>query len=313
MQQATAIPPSRSDQLSQSDHPAIRAEAVETIQLPLDSWDCHVHVFERSDEFPFSRTRTFTPGEASLDSLRQFRQDLGLCHSVLVQASVYGQDNRLILDVLEREEGVCRGIAVIDPSTGFHELSRMHAAGIRGVRLNLETFGRSDPSKVEDDMRGLSDLIAPLGWHIQVYCSAAMLAALADVLPNLACPVVIDHFGGIDASAGVEDDNTRALLDLVRTGRIWLKLSAPSRVSAQRRHFDLEPIVKRLVEARPDRLIWGSDWPHTGGHSNAERRPDRIEPFKAINDFENAQTLARWLSAEEIKAVWVDNPAMLYA
>lgn len=304
--------PELNERLSSAECPTPDGKLKE-FRLPAGSWDCHVHVFEQFPEFPFAKDRTFTPGEASLASLRAFRKSLGLAHSVLVQASVYGSDNRLLCNVLEREQGESRGVAVIDPSYSYSRLKEMHALGVRAVRLNLETFGLADPGRATMQLSSMAEQVAPLGWHIQIYSRAEVLASLVGVMVELPCPVVIDHFGGIDAAQGLGQFGFLAMLEALGSGNVWLKLSAPSRVSKTAEHRDLEPFVARLTEARPDRMIWGSDWPHTGGYSNSERTPDRIEPFKKIDDNRNVRTLAGWLDAERRQALFVDNPAKLYA
>ncbi len=163
--------------------------------------------------------------------MRAFRKSLGLAHSVLVQASVYGSDNRLLCNVLEREQGGSRGVAVIDPSYSYSRLKEMHALGVRAVRLNLETFGLADPGRATMQLSSMAEQVAPLGWHIQIYSRAEVLASLVGVMVELPCPVVIDHFGGIDAAQGLGQFGFLAMLEALGSGNVWLKLSAPSRVS----------------------------------------------------------------------------------
>jgi predicted TIM-barrel fold metal-dependent hydrolase len=281
-------------------------------QTPEGAWDCHAHVFENEASFPFSATRTFKPGHASLDMLRMFRQRLGLGKTVIVQASVYGADNSLMLDVLRRENGSARGIAVIDEHHTDSQLAEMHQVGVRGVRLNLETFDISDPQVALRHVRQLAKRVAPLNWHVQLYSNPALLTPLVDTLVNLPCPVVLDHFACLQAAQGVAQPGVNALLQLLASGNVWVKLSAPSRASQRPGHEDVRPLVDAMVQVAPGRLVWGSDWPHTGGLPKAQRSPHSIEPFGDIDDRQNAWQIDHWLPAALRHAFWVENPAQLY-
>jgi predicted TIM-barrel fold metal-dependent hydrolase len=281
--------------------------------LPHGAWDCHVHVFERELEFPYFEGRVFTPGQAPLTALRDMRAAVGLAHSVIIQASAYGTDNRLLLDALAREEGRARGIAVIDEKVTDAELRAWHEAGVRGVRLNLETFGRSDPAEAKAALEALAARVSPLGWHVQIYSRLPVFQVLFPLFDNLPCPVVLDHFAGVHAGAGVEQLGFRELLDVLRGGNVYVKLSAPSRISGRADQTDVQAVVNALVAANPARMLWGSDWPHTGGHRSAERHREGVEPFKPIDDGANLIQLANWLTDPALRqALWVDNPSGLY-
>lgn len=279
--------------------------------LPADAWDCHVHVFDA--RYPFCPTRRFTPGEAPLAALRAMRQRLGLGRSVIVQPSVYGTDNQLLVDTLEREQGRCRGVAVIDPELREGELLRLHEAGVRGVRLNLQTQGQDDPVQAREQLQRLAERICGLGWHVQVYSQLPLFAALQDTLANLPCQVVLDHFAGVRAEQGITQPGFAALLALLQDGNVYLKLSAPSRVSRLPGQVDLRPLVAAVVAANPRRLLWGSDWPHTGGLPGEKREPTQIEAFRPVDDGDNLQRLAHWLADPGLlRAIWQTNPDALY-
>lgn len=279
--------------------------------LPAGAWDCHVHVFEA--RYPFCPERRFTPGEAPLAALRALRQRLGLGRSVIVQPSVYGTDNQLLVASLEQEQGLCRGVAVIDPELREGELLRLHEAGVRGVRLNLQTQGQEDPVQAREQLQRLAERIRGLGWHVQVYSQLPLFAALQDTLANLPCRVVLDHFAGVRAEQGIAQPGFAALLALLQDGNVYLKLSAPSRVSRLPGQEDLRPLVAAVVAANPGRLLWGSDWPHTGGLPGERREPTQIEAFRPVDDGENLERLAHWLADPGLlRAIWQTNPDALY-
>jgi len=292
--------------------PETASADAERFQTPVGAWDCHAHVFENEDDFPFSAARTFKPGHASLDMLRRFRQRLGLGKTVIVQASVYGADNRLMLDVLRRENGAARGVAVIDAHHTDKQLAEMHALGVRGVRLNLETFDISDPQVASQYVKHLAQRVAPLNWHVQLYINPALLAPLAQTLVNAPCPVVLDHFACLHAADGMSQPSADALLQMLASGNVWVKLSAPSRASHRPDHQDVRPLVDALVHVAPERIVWGSDWPHTGGQPKAKRSPDSVEPFSDVDDQHNAWQIDKWLPPALRHAFWVENPAQLY-
>ncbi len=279
--------------------------------LPKGAWDCHVHVFD--SRFPFSPDRRFTPSNASLLALREMRQRLRLDHSVIVQASVYGSDNSLLVESLERAQGLLRGVAVIDQEVSDEQLQRMNEAGVRGVRLNLETFGVIDPEKAGAHLRALAERIQRFGWHIQIHSRLAVFVALKAVLANLSCRVVIDHFGGVQAAGGVAQPDFDEFLELLAGANVYLKLSAPSRISQLTSQEDIQPIIKELLKVRSDRLLWGSDWPHTGGLPGQIRQRDVIEPFMAIDDGANLNQLASWITDPNQRLeIWQTNPETLY-
>ncbi|AMB87026.1 hypothetical protein AWM79_17655 [Pseudomonas agarici] len=241
------------------------------------------------------------------------RQRLRLDHSVIVQASAYGSDNSLLIECLEHAEGLLRGVAVIDQAVTDDQLQRMNEAGVRGVRLNLETFGVTDPEKASAHLHALAERIQRFGWHIQIYSRLAVFVALKAVLANLSCRVVIDHFGGVQAAGGIDQPDFAEFLALLAGGNVYLKLSAPSRISRLTSQEDIQPIIEALLKVRPDRLLWGSDWPHTGGLPGQIRQRDAIEPFVAIDDGANLNQLASWISDPSQRVdIWQANPAALY-
>ncbi len=297
--------------------------------LPAGACDCHTHVFGDPALYPYAAGRQYTPGLATVDHLAEHQCTLGLQRVVVVQPSPYGSDNRCTVDAL-RMLGAhrARGVAVIDDGTTDDELALMHTAGMRGVRVNLETHGIGDAAEARRQLLRASDRVALLGWHLQLYTRPAVLAALAPTIRDLPNDVVLDHFGGIRAESGIDQPQLDPLRDLLAGGRLWIKLSAPQRISATPDDAATAALARALVAARPDRMLWGSDWPHPGAHPGRPRDPAVVEPFHPIDDGHALARLRRWTAGDDgasdadtdtdaagnarLRAILVDNPARLY-
>ena len=270
--------------------------------LPTGSCDCHVHVLA-PDRFPYARGRAYTPPAAPADVLRRFHETLGISRTVVVQPSCYADDNRALCDALnELGPEAARGVAVVDMEhVQDSELLRLGRLGVRGVRLNFHVAGAQDAPRA---CKLAGDRLQALGWHLQVHADARVLEMLAPVLEKLPVPVVLDHFGGGAAAAAT-------LSRLMQAPHIWVKLSAPYRVST--RFDELVPLVQQLVQAADDRLLWASDWPHTGGSGGQSRRPEQIEPFREVDVLEGLVALHSAIGSDQrFRALMVDNPSRLY-
>ena len=262
--------------------------------------DCHVHVFGPPERFPFSSDRKYTPPQASIEELLALQKKLGLECVVIVQASPYGTDNACMLDALQRLKGRARGVAVIDQDTS---LIPMHGLGVRGVRVNLQTGGERDPNVARRLIEQAARRVAPLGWHVQVWTNAAMLAALHDYLAELPVPLVVDHFGLPQTQSDLS-----ALVSLMRRGNTWVKVSAPHRVCGNPE--DAAPFAQTLIAANAQRVVWGTDWPHPG---MGPRTQEVVQPFDDIDDARALERLRQWAGNERVlKKILVDNPAHLY-
>jgi predicted TIM-barrel fold metal-dependent hydrolase len=202
--------------------------------VPRGACDCHTHVFGPPAQFPFAPERSYTPGEASLEELLALQADLHLERVVIVHPSVYGTDNSCTVDALHRLGGRGRGVAVIADDIAQAELDALHRAGVRGIRLNLATTGVHDPDVARRQLAAAAARVAPLNWHVQIYTTLAVIAALQAELAAAPVPLVIDHFGGASAAAGPKQPGFAALLALVSAGKTYMKLSAPYRSSSQR-------------------------------------------------------------------------------
>ena len=284
-------------------------------EVPAGACDCHVHVFGPYDRFPLWPGRRYTPGPAPVEDLLALQRALGLARVVVVQASPQGTDNACLIDALRRLPAggsQARGVAVIDRATKDDELQAMHAAGVHGVRVNLESQGESDPAAARRQLREAAARAAPLGWHVQTYTTLPVLVAVADEIGALPIPLVVDHFGRASAAGGTGQPGFGVLLDLVRAGKVWVKLSAVYRISDRADGADAGALAQALAEANPERVIWGTDWPHPGG-GHGTRSPDVVEPFFPIDDGRALNRLHEWIGDPAQRAkILVDNPARLY-
>ena len=255
--------------------------AATSSRLPDAACDCHVHLFGPASQYPFADDRVYTPPEAGETALNALHVRLGIARVVLVQPSVYGTDNRRLQDGLVRLNGLARpgaharGIAVIADETGDAELAALHAAGVRGVRVNISTHGIHDPDEAWRSISAQGARVAPLGWHVQVLAKAAVVAAMAERIAGLPCPLVIDHFGQPDLAKGPDEAGFRAITDLLHAGLVRVKLSAMERLTGRGRLALLRPFIEALASANPQGIVWGSDWPHTGGGRGLGRNTSR--------------------------------------
>ncbi|OSZ08398.1 hypothetical protein BVZ23_22745 [Klebsiella variicola] len=269
--------------------------------------DSHVHLF-MPDIFSYSRERRYTPASASLMDLTAHNELLGVTHTVLVQPSCYGIDNRALchgLSVLGIERA--RGVVVLDMGiTSDEELQVLHRKGVRGIRLNLSVSGQGDIARIRTEIEHAAKRVGPLGWHLQIFASPTQLALLLPLIRESEIPVVLDHFAG--GAALVEQ-----IVRLLENSNVWVKLSAPSRVSSAEGYIDLESVVKTFVEVAPDRLVWASDWPHTGGHGRRSGSVENIEPFAVVDDRQDLQRLAGWINdSEMLRRILTSNAHALY-
>ena len=278
--------------------------------LPAGACDCHTHVFGPPALFPFDAERTYTPGPASVEDIAEHQRVLGLDRVVIVQPSTYGTDNACTLDAVALLGAGTRAVAVVDPTLPLETLRALHAQGVRGIRVNLETAGVGDPTTAGAILQRAAEQVAPLGWHVQTYTNLGVIGALHRLMADLPVPLVIDHFGRtMVAAGGVAQAGFDALLDLVATGKAFVKVSAAHRIGNP---DDAAPIAQALIAANPARVVWGSDWPHPGG-GRGTRHTEGIEPFNPIDDGAALNRLRRWAGDEAIfRAILVENPARLY-
>lgn len=275
------------------------------IPLPARACDTHAHVFGPVARFPFSDDRSYTPPDAPLDAYLHMLATLGFERGVLVQGSAHGTDNSAMLDALERHPARLRGVAVAGADISQDELRRWARLGVRGLRFNhFFRDGRLHygGGVTLEAAHALAPVIAELGWHIQLWLD---VKDLPDTLPQLAqlpVPIVIDHMGRTDAGKGTNTEGFQALLRLLGEGRCWVKLSGAYRLSnAWPDYAPARPFHEALVRANPDRLVWGTDWPHP-----------RVE-VEMPNDGHLLDLVQDWTPDPEIRRrILVTNPAELY-
>ncbi len=295
--------------------PAVTTPTVKTpvdFKVPAGACDSHVHVFPDPARFPFWSGRGYTPPVATVADLLALQHALHMDRVVIVTPSVYGTDNAATLDGM-RQLGKhrARGVAVIGPDTSRADIAAMDKAGIRGIRVNLESNGVTDPAAAARNFDTAIGLIGGTRWHMQFYAGLAVLAALKDRLTAMPMPAVFDHFAGAKAALGVDQPGFDVILELVRSGKAYVKISGAYRASvAAPDYADVAPLARALLAANPDRILWGSDWPHPGAPGKLPT--DINQPF-AVDDGRLLNLLAEWAPDPALRhKVLVTNPARLY-
>jgi len=275
-----------------------------TFQLPKGSWDTHVHVYGPTKLFPFAPERTYTPDDASAETLQALHLKLGVERVVFVQATVHGFDNSAMLDAISRNPEKNRGIALVPLDVSDIELNRLHSGGVRGVRFNFARHLGLAPNC--DAVSRLADRLVPMGWHLQFYMDSSDLSLQRSFLESLPVPFVIDHFGRVMVEQGQNSPDLETLLGLVKNEHGWVKISGPERISAALSngtvpYLDVVTTARRLLKAAPDRVLWGSDWPHP----NVREIPDDGKLVDLLPHYSG--------DASVIQRLLVDNPTRLYA
>ena len=273
-------------------------------KFPPLSCDTHAHIFEA--RFPYAKERLYTPPDSNLDDYKHLLKTLGCQRAVLVQPSVYGADNAAMLDALKRGGPGFRAVAVTSPDVSESEINSLHAAGVRGLRFNVVDV-RNDKNKIPADLlRGVAKRIAPHGWHIELLVNLDEAGDFAPLLGALGVPVVIGHLGYPKGGGAARWTGTRGFADLLKLldgGQCWVKLTGPYRITnaPDLPYADVDDPARKLVAARADRMLWGTDWPHV-----MKKKP-------MANDGDMADLLERWVpDAAMRKRILVDNPAALY-
>lgn len=240
------------------------------LQLPKGAVDAHCHVFGPGEKFPYAPERKYTPCDASKEQLFALRDLLGFERNVIVQATCHGADNSALVDALESANGKARGVATVRRDVSEEELQRLHKAGVRGVRFNF--VKRLVDTAPTETLMEIANKIAPLGWHIVIYFEAADLAEYWDFFTSLPTTVVVDHMGRPDVTKPVDGPEFELFVKLMREHKnFWSKVSCPERLSVtgpkalngeQYAYIDVVPFARRLVQEFPDRVLFGTDWPH---------------------------------------------------
>ena len=281
--------------------------------VPPGGCDSHVHLFGPFARYPLDARRLYTPDPALASDLFAMLDSTGLARAVLVQPSAYGTDNRCMLDALAAHPDRLRGVAVIDAATPQAELTRMHALGVRGTRLNLASSGGRSADETARLVEAMAARIAPLGWHLQMFISLETIAAIAPLVRQLPVDVVFDHMGLAQAAHGPAQPGFAALLDLLHSGRVWVKLSGPYRLCDDLYGTpQVAALARALVAANRDRLVWGSDWPHIGQHPHHTDDAAPHVDYRRIDYGRLLAMLAEWAEADDVARILAANAARLY-
>jgi predicted TIM-barrel fold metal-dependent hydrolase len=282
--------------------------------VPAGACDCHTHIHGDPEKFPFFSGRVYTPELASPEEMSALHKALNMERVVIVTPSIYGTDNSATLFGMKARGASARGVAVIDDKTPETDLDAMAKAGIRGIRLNLATGGVSDPAVGRPRFQAAVDRVKARGWHIQIFTSLAMISAVKDLVADSPVPVVFDHFGGAQAALGPEQPGFADLVELVRSGKAYVKISGAYRASKLGPDYaDAAPLARALIAANSDRIVWGTDWPHPDSVTPPGKKPSDVTPLFQIDDGRLLNQLAVWAPDAPIrKKILVDNPAQLY-
>lgn len=268
-----------------------------SFKLPPLATDAHCHVFGPGNVFPYAPNRRYTPEDAPKETLKALHDHLGLTRAVIVQASCHGSDNRAMLDALAWQPSLYRGVAIIDGNTPGTDIPVMHRAGVRGARFNFVKHlgGSPDMTVFENVLRR----IKPMGWHVVLHVDAPDIIPLSDMMRGLTLPFVIDHMGRVPAKDGVDQQPLEALLDLAKLDRCWIKVSGSERIDMPP-YDQAVPIARKIVESSPDRVLWGTDFPHP----NSTHEADEADLVDLLPNIAPDPVLR--------KKLLVDNPAKLY-
>jgi predicted TIM-barrel fold metal-dependent hydrolase len=262
--------------------------------------DAHCHIFGPAARFPYAEDRSYTPPDAPLERFRELQAILGFERAVLVNASCHGTDNRVILDAIAQSGGQYRGVANADDSFTTQDFEKLHDGGCRGVRFNFvhHLGGMPDPGEFDR----VIERIRPLGWHVVLHFDAADVVEFGGLLRRLPVPFVIDHMGRVPAAAGLQQEPFRQLLELARRDNCWVKICGAERISSAGPPFtDAVPFAQALIEVAPDRILWGTDWPHPNITKHMPNDGDLVDLIPLMAPDAAMQT-----------RILVDNPHRLY-
>jgi 2-pyrone-4,6-dicarboxylate lactonase len=275
---------------------------------PAGSCDTHFHIFGPPEAFPFASTRQYTPPAAPLEHYLQMAEIVGISRGVVVQPSVHGLDNTVTLDAIKRSNGRFLGVARIDDQTPKDELKRLTDAGIRGARFNL--LDRPQGNVQLDTFERAVEHIAQFGWSVDLHIDPKNLLEQEKRVRRLPLPVIIDHMARVNPAHALNQPAFQLLLDLTKDKNFWIKLTGADKLSTNGVHtyfglpfVDIVPFARALIAAAPDRVIWGTDWPHS----------NNFKPGKTPNDGDLLDLLAAFAPEESDRhKILVDNPAALY-
>jgi len=281
-----------------------------SFDVPAGACDCHTHIHGDPGKFPYFSGRVYTPETALPEEMAALHKALYMRRVVIVTPSVYGTDNSATLYGMKARGATARGVAVIDDKTPESELDSMGRAGVCGIRLNLSTGGTNDPTVGRQRLQGAFERVKSRNWHVQMNTNLAMVTATKDLVAASPVPVVFDHFGNAREELGVQQPGFADLVELVRSGKAYVKISVSG--GPRKDYPAFVPLARALIAANPDRILWGTNWPHP--NSSSGRKPTDLTPLFDVDDGLVLNLLPVWAPAESVrKKILVDNPAKLYA
>ena len=272
-----------------------------SFKMPENACDAHCHVFGPAAEFPYAEDRSYTPPDAGFAMLQALHKHLGIARAVIVHASCHGTNNDVTLDAIKRSNGAYRGVAVVDDSYTDSDLADLDRGGMRGIRFNfVKHLGGMKDIPLFDKML---HRIEPLGWHVVLHLGAEDIVEQAERIKRIKVPFVIDHMARVQAADGLEQPAFKILLDLMKNNPLaWVKICGAERVSVGKRPFkDAVPFAQALIAAAPDRILWGTDWPHPNISKDMPNDGELVDLFPEFTSDPAVQ-----------KQILVDNPARLY-
>ncbi|HEX2825019.1 MAG TPA: amidohydrolase family protein [Burkholderiales bacterium] len=277
--------------------------------VPSNACDCHTHI--HMPQFPWYEGRVYTPDMAMPDEMSALHKALRIQRVVIVTPSVYGTDNRPTLVGMQARGRDARGVAVIDDKTSDAELDAMGKQGVCGIRLNLATGGTNDPGVAAKRFQNAAERMKARKWHVQLNTSLAMISALRQQLAASPVTIVVDHFGNARETEGPQQAGFDALVDLVRSGVAYVKISVNGGPRSDYSGF--APLARALIAANPDRIVWGTNWPHPNSATPPGRKPTDVTPVHQVDDGLVLNQLAVWVPDSAVRRkILVDNPARLY-
>jgi predicted TIM-barrel fold metal-dependent hydrolase len=263
--------------------------------------DAHCHIFGPAAKFPYAPEAPYRPPDSPFESLQRLHGILGIERAVIVHASCHGADMRVTLDAIARAKGRYRGTAIIDESYGDKEFQRLDDGGIRGVRFNFVKHlgGRPGMAFFERTVERVKEM----GWHLILHLDANDLLEFDALFKRIPVPMVIDHMGRVKAADGLDQPAFKVLLEWMQRDKFWVKICGAERVSSEGPPFtDAVPFARKLIDAAPDRILWGTDWPHPNVGKYMPNDGDLVDLFAQMAPEPELQ-----------KKILVDNPARLYA
>jgi 2-pyrone-4,6-dicarboxylate lactonase len=271
-----------------------------TYKAPPGACDAHCHIFGPGDKYPYAPDRSYTPPDAPLERFKELQNTLGLERAVLVNASCHGTDNTVIIDAIAQSNGKYRGVANVDDSFTDQDFEKLHDGGCRGVRFNFVRHLGGMPDM--DVFHRVIDRIKIFGWHVVLHFDASDVVEFKDLLLGLPVPFIIDHMGRVPTADGLQQQPFQKLLELAKNNSCWVKICGAERISSAGPPFtDAVPFAQALIETAPDRILWGTDWPHPNIKKHMPNDGDLVDLIPLFAPDPATQ-----------KRILVDNPDRLY-